>query len=141
MIKIIAGGRKSRGFVAEGVEEYARRLSGRFALEWRFVDDDKVDAAVAGLGADEFVILLDERGKNISSTELAEKIAGSMESGKRVVFVIGGAFGVNDVTRGRADFVWSLSRAVFPHELVRIIVAEQIYRARQILAGHPYHHE
>lgn len=140
MIKVIAGGRKSRGWVAEGCAEYEKRLSRYWGLEWRYVDDDKVDDAVVRLSADVFVILLDERGENISSVELSEMLVGHINSSREIVVVIGGAFGVSEETRRRANFVWSLSRLVFPHEIVRVLLAEQIYRAEQIALGRPYHH-
>ena len=63
------------------------------------------------------------------------------EQGKSLVLIIGGAYGVTEAVMERANLVWSLSRLVFPHQLVRLILAEQLYRAQQIAAGHPYHHQ
>jgi 23S rRNA (pseudouridine1915-N3)-methyltransferase len=142
MIRVIAGGRKSRGWVAEAVAEYEKRLGRYWALAWRWVDDDKVDATVAGLGKSDFVIVLDERGRNLSSPELSEVLVDRIErAAGDIVFVIGGAYGVSDSTRERANLVWSLSRLVFPHEMVRVLLAEQIYRAQEIAHGSKYHHE
>jgi 23S rRNA (pseudouridine1915-N3)-methyltransferase len=86
----------------------------------------------------DYVILLDERGKQLSSEKFAHKLASIHH--KTCVFIIGGAYGVDDSVRERADFVWSLSELVFPHQLVRLILAEQLYRAHCIQSSHPYHH-
>jgi 23S rRNA (pseudouridine1915-N3)-methyltransferase len=91
------------------------------------------------LKQDDFVILLDERGNNLSSPELAALLQGRGDH--QVVIIIGGAFGVTPELRERADVVWSLSRLVFPHQLVRLILAEQLYRAQEITRGGQYHHE
>ncbi|MDN6350790.1 MAG: 23S rRNA (pseudouridine(1915)-N(3))-methyltransferase RlmH, partial [Yaniella sp.] len=84
---------------------------------------------------------LDERGKNFSSPQLAGQLQQLFDTSHSVALVIGGAYGVNDQLRARADTVWSLSNLVFPHQLVRLMVAEQIYRAQEISAGRPYHHQ
>lgn len=87
------------------------------------------------------LILLDERGKLLSSPEWATAFQGLLNnSTKTLVLLIGGAYGVSDAVRAKADKVWSLSRLVFPHQLVRVIAAEQVYRAFSILANSPYHH-
>ncbi|MGE5327716.1 MAG: 23S rRNA (pseudouridine(1915)-N(3))-methyltransferase RlmH, partial [Thiobacillus sp.] len=90
---------------------------------------------------DDAVILLDEAGKLINSQDLSRKLTEYFNRSKNIVFVIGGAYGVHDALFERADFIWSLSPLVFPHQLVRLILTEQIYRAQEIDAGHPYHHE
>jgi 23S rRNA (pseudouridine1915-N3)-methyltransferase len=88
-----------------------------------------------------YLILLDERGKLLSSPEWASSFQGLMNtSTKTCVLLIGGAYGVSETIRKRADKVWSLSKLVFPHQLVRLIVAEQVYRAFSILNNSPYHH-
>jgi len=87
------------------------------------------------------VILLDERGKEFDSPALSGQFQALMSSGRRVVCIIGGAYGVNDELMARADLTWSLSPLVFPHQLVRLILAEQLYRAQCIATNHPYHHE
>jgi len=89
----------------------------------------------------DYVVLLDERGKMLSSPELAAVIEQRAINGaKKIHFVIGGAFGVNDAVRKRADLVWQLSKLVFPHQLVRLMLAEQVYRASTIIRGEKYHH-
>ena len=89
----------------------------------------------------EFVICCDERGKNISSREYSEMLSRAFLDSREVVILIGGAYGFSEEVRNRADFLWSFSKLVFPHMIARVVVAEQIYRASQIAAGGPYHHE
>lgn len=93
------------------------------------------------LQKDDFLILLDEKGKMISSVELSALLQQrTNESSKKLVFLIGGAFGVDASLRDRANFTWSLSKLVFPHMLVRLILAEQVYRACTIARNEKYHH-
>ncbi len=100
---------------------------------------DESEAILRRLKPDDVVILLDERGKNMSSPELSELILAHTD--RHIVFIIGGAYGVNEEVRRRADVLWSLSRLVFPHQLVRLILSEQLYRAQEIARGGKYHHE
>ena len=89
-----------------------------------------------------FLILLDEKGKMHDSIQWSQQFQLLMNRGiKTLVILIGGAFGVSDAIRRRADLCWSLSPLVFPHQLVRLIVAEQVYRAFSILNNSPYHHK
>jgi len=90
------------------------------------------------LNSDDFVILLDERGKNLSSPELSNLITDNIN--KHIIFIIGGAYGVTHELRQKSNVVWSLSNLVFPHQLVRLILAEQLYRAQEIHRGSHYHH-
>ncbi|OCX65318.1 23S rRNA (pseudouridine(1915)-N(3))-methyltransferase RlmH [Thioclava sp. SK-1] len=87
------------------------------------------------------LVTMDERGAIISSPELAEKLGNWRDTARDVCFVIGGADGIDPSLRNRADFAISLGKMVWPHMLVRVMLAEQIYRAGQILAGTPYHRE
>ena len=96
---------------------------------------------MARLAVDDFVILLDERGKILSSPELSETLRAPLEAGRDVVLVIGGAFGhFPEEMQARANLTWSRSKLVFPHQICRLVVAEQIYRAQEIYLGHSYHH-
>lgn len=91
---------------------------------------------------DAFVVVLDERGKTLGSTEFANALQAAMNNGKsHLQVVIGGAEGLTDGIRARADLMLAFGRMTWPHMLARIMVLEQVYRARQILAGHPYHRE
>ena len=142
MITIIAGGKKNNGWVCEACAEYEKRLHKPFLAEWVFVDESRLDEKVSRLNANDYLILLDEHGKILSSPELAGMISEPIEAGRNVVLVIGGAFGhFSEAILKRANFVWSLSRLVLPHQHCRVIVAEQLYRAQEIYLGHPYHHK
>jgi 23S rRNA (pseudouridine1915-N3)-methyltransferase len=94
------------------------------------------------LGKDDYLIALEERGKELSSESLADFIQKrSNESVRNLVFLIGGAFGLDEAVLKRANFKWSLSQLVFPHQLVRLILAEQVYRACTIIRNEKYHHK
>lgn len=94
------------------------------------------------LQANHTLVLLDERGKSLDSIQWAQQFQQFMNQGTRtLVILIGGAFGVSDAIREKASQVWSLSKLVFPHQLVRLILAEQVYRAFSILNNAPYHHQ
>jgi 23S rRNA (pseudouridine1915-N3)-methyltransferase len=113
-------------------------LSGKGA-ERRVVaqEGEKILAAIA---RDDYVVLLDEKGRQFSSPALAEFIGARQQAGrKRVAFIIGGFAGVSDAVRQSADLVWSLSQLTLPHEIARVVVTEQVYRAYTLLAGLPYH--
>lgn len=143
MIKIIAGGKKSAGWVLEAQQEYEKRLKKPFDIRWEIYEEEKLVKKLANweFKPQELVILADERGANISSVELSEKLVKAFNASREVVVIIGGAFGVSDEVRERADFVWSFSRLVFPHMLMRVMMVEQIYRAQEIAHGGKYHHE
>lgn len=143
MIKILAGGKKPSGAYLELISEYEKRLKKPFDLEWKFVDEEKLTAELRDwpFSGRDFVILCDERGKMMDSPEFAKVLENSFNYSKNVVFIIGGAYGFDDEIRSRADLVWSFSKLVFPHMLFRVMVAEQIYRAQEILGGGKYHHE
>ena len=143
MIHVIAGGKKHQDWVNMAISEYEKRLKKPFNIEWQFFEEDKLlkYLEVWPFSGYEFVIVLDERGTNISSVELANKLSQKFVDAKEVVILIGGAFGFTDKIRARANFVWSLSKLVFPHQLVRVMLSEQIYRAQEISLGGKYHHE
>ena len=143
MIKVIAGGKKSTGWVLEACTEYEKRLKKPFDITWEILDEEKLEKKLEKweFKTNQVVILADERGKNISSPELSDKLTKVFNSSSEAVIIIGGAFGVSEEVRSRADFVWSFSRLVFPHMLMRIMVTEQIYRAQEIANGGKYHHE
>ena len=141
MIKIIAGGKKHADWLRESCAEYEKRLRKPWQVEWQFVDEERISERVARLKQSDYMVLLDENGKMLSSPELSESLANVLENGRDVVVVIGGAFGhfAPEVV-ARANLVWSLSKLVFPHQICRLIVAEQIYRAQEIRNGGKYHH-
>ncbi|MBO4854995.1 23S rRNA (pseudouridine(1915)-N(3))-methyltransferase RlmH [Candidatus Saccharibacteria bacterium] len=141
MIRVIAGGKKHASWLAEACSEYEKRLRKPWALEWQFVEEDRLAERVARLKPEDFMVLLDENGKMLSSPELCQSLKMPLETGRDVVIVIGGAFGhFEPEIIERANMIWSLSKLVFPHQICRLIVAEQIYRAQEIYLGHAYHH-
>ena len=151
MIRIIAVGRKHEAWITDGLERYQKRLKAPWNVEWVLLPhsareglaarQEESGAILSRLKDDDFVILLDERGKLLDSPALSRQIEQTFPAGKSPVFVIGGAYGVDDSLTARANLVWSLSPLVFPHQLVRLLLIEQLYRAQEIAAGHPYHHE
>lgn len=151
MIRIIAVGKKHESWIAEGVERYQKRLRKPFDAEWVLLPHSAGDGPIARknesqgilsrLDDGDFVIVLDETGELLTSPKLASLCNHGFTAGQKIVMVIGGAYGVNDDLRARADLVWSLSPLVFPHQLVRLILIEQLYRAQEIASGHPYHHD
>ncbi len=141
MIKVIAGGKKHPSWLAETCAEYEKRLRKPFNLEWQFVDEAKLPEKVVQLKADEFMILMDEHGKMLNSPEFAAALKTPLEMGRNIVVVIGGAYGhFPPEMMERANLVWSLSKLVFPHQICRLILAEQVYRAQEIYLEHQYHH-
>ncbi len=151
MIRIIAIGKKHESWVAEGIGRYQERLKRPFVVEWVLLPhsllpndrarQEESQRIISHLNANDYVILLDERGKIIDSPALSKLLLVPLEGSKDIVIIIGGAYGVDDTVHTRANFVWSLSQLVFPHQLVRLMLSEQIYRAQEIAAGKPYHHE
>ena len=111
------------------------------SLEGQQARNEESQRILSKLRPTDTVILLDEMGTQFDSTALARTLDQLFTNGKSVVFVIGGAYGVSDELRSRADTVWSLSPLVFPHQLVRLILIEQLYRAQSIANGGRYHHE
>ncbi len=149
-------GKKNEDYVKAGVEDFTKRISRYFKAEWHFIPAPKNAAMLSEmdlkkreaetilqlLDKDDYLVLLDERGKQFSSEGLAGFLqTRANESTKQLVFLIGGAFGVDESIRGRANHTWSLSQLVFPHQLVRLILAEQVYRACTILKNEKYHHK
>lgn len=148
-------GKNHEPYVKEGVELFTKRISNYYPVEWNILPAPKNAAMLSEmdlkkkegemitglLHKEDHLVLLDEHGKQLSSEGLAEFIQKrANESTKTIVFLIGGAFGVSEAVKQRANFVWSLSRLVFPHQLVRLILAEQVYRACSINRNEKYHH-
>ena len=142
MIHIIAGGRKHLDWVNIAVSEYQKRLKKPFNIEWELIEEEKLNQYLAKwpFSGQQYVILLDERGRNLSSPELSGILSQQFVNSREVVIIIGGAFGVSEEIRQKTNLVWSLSRLVFPHQLVRLILVEQLYRAQEISRGGKYHH-
>jgi 23S rRNA (pseudouridine1915-N3)-methyltransferase len=140
-------------WVDEGAEEYAQRLRGRCALELKTLPlarrtattpveraiKDEGERLLAAVPPGAHVVALLEKGKPWSTQELAAKLDGWMQRGAPVVLLIGGPDGLSAECIARANERWSLSNLTLPHGLVRVVVAEALYRAWSLLENHPYH--
>jgi 23S rRNA (pseudouridine1915-N3)-methyltransferase len=151
-IRLIAVGQRPPEWVSRGFAEYARRLPREMPLELVEVlpaTRSKGPQALARkleaqrllgqVGSRDRVVALDERGEAWSTLALARNMDDWRMQGTDVTFLIGGADGLGDACRARADHVVSLSAMTLPHALVRVVVAEQVYRAWTVISGHPYH--
>lgn len=150
-VRVLAVGTRQPRWVNDGFSDYARRLPRGTGLVLEPVapapgtDDGargrEAEAArlLGRIGARERVVVLDPAGQALSTERFAARLEEWRLDGRDVTFVIGGASGLGDTVLARADFTWSLSPLTFPHGLVRVLLAEQFYRASAILAGHPYH--
>jgi len=139
----------------KAIDDFTKRINNYYSTEWLIIPPIKNAASLPEaefkkregrsilekINKDDFLILLDETGKQFSSVELANFLEQKSNAAARsIIFLIGGAFGVSDEIKQRANFTWSLSKLVFPHMLVRLILAEQVYRACTILRNEKYHH-
>ena len=142
MIKILAGGKPNANWTADAISEYEKRLRKPYDISWQFMSENKLSNYLEKwpFSGNDFVILLDERGANVTSPELSKKLETAFGSAKSVTIIIGGAFGVSDSVQRNADFILSFSKLVFPHQLARVMITEQIYRAQEISRGGKYHH-
>lgn len=139
----------------KAIDDFTKRINNYYKTEWLIIPplknaaslsanslkENEAQALLSKINKDDLLVLLDETGKQLSSVELANFISNKANMATRsVIFLIGGAFGVSDAIKQRADFTWSLSKLVFPHMIVRLILAEQVYRACTILRNEKYHH-
>jgi 23S rRNA (pseudouridine1915-N3)-methyltransferase len=137
-LTILAVGKLRDAWVKDAADEYLKRLRGKLPLEILEVKDDAELARKIPPRARLWA--LDERGKQLSSDELATTLKQAMNAGEHgIAFIIGGADGLPRVLVDKAHFTWSLGRLTLPHRLARIIVLEQLYRAQSIIRGEPYH--
>lgn len=153
-IRIVAIGSRMPGWVREGVDEYLKRFTGSLrvsvveieagarkggsAQQAREIEGQRLLAAVR---KDEYVVALDEHGTEMTTSALASWLGARMQAGRDLAFLIGGPDGHSAEVLARCDFKWALSKLTFPHALVRVILAEQLYRAHSVLSNHPYHRE
>ena len=148
-------GTRPPGWVREAYADYTRRLGSRLKLTLVEIEPGARSAGqsprkaietearklLSALRPDEWVVALDESGTEMSTRELAAWLDGRMREGQDLAFLIGGPDGFAEEVRARGDFSLSLSRLTLPHALVRVVLAEQLYRAMSILSHHPYHRD
>lgn len=152
-ISLVSIGDRMPSWVQQGFQEYQKRIRGRLSLELvelssvkrgksadvsRIIraEEEKIMAAIPD---NHRIVALDRKGKSWSTLELSGKLETWMDEGRRVALVIGGPEGLSNEFLTRAEETWSLSALTFAHPLVRVLVAEQIYRSQSILDGAPYH--
>lgn len=155
-IELAVIGKTSIGYLKQGIEEYIKRLKHYVPFEIKYIDDIKntkntsedqqkrTEGAkiLSLLDKSDFVVLLDEHGKEYTSMQYSSYIQKRMLSGtKKVVFVIGGPYGFSQEVYDRANDKISFSKMTFNHEMIRLIFTEQLYRAYTIINHEPYHHE
>lgn len=152
-IRLIAVGTKMPAWVEQGWQEYVKRLPREISLELVEIPlgtrtkssstataiAKESDAILQAIGANDKVIALEVKGKDWSTEQLSDQLAHWQMDGDNVSLLVGGPDGLSDACRSRAQVHWSLSRLTLPHPLVRVLLAEQVYRAWTILANHPYH--
>jgi 23S rRNA (pseudouridine1915-N3)-methyltransferase len=152
-IRLIAVGDRQPSWVDDAFGQY----SARFPREWKFrldaiptvrrnkndksrqAMDSEGDSILARLASDEQAILLDERGKQMTSKALSTQMSEWQADGRDLCFIIGGPDGVPESVRQRADRMWSMSELTLPHGIARVLLSEQLYRSWSLQAGHPYH--
>ena len=152
-IRLICVGSKMPGWVSEGYREYSRRLGGDVKLDLveiplgkrtkgsdvQRLQEKEAGLMLAAVGANDLVVTLEVPGKAWSTEKLATNMGDWLHSGRNVCLMVGGPEGLHTSCLARADLRWSLSPLTLPHPLVRVVVAEQLYRAWSILHHHPYH--
>ena len=155
-VTLICVGKVKEKFYRDAIKEYEKRLGAYIKLNTIEISDEKVkvenDSEIAltmekegnnilsKIKDNQYVITLEILGKNLSSEEFASKIDNLMLTGKSdVVLVIGGSYGLSDSVKKRSDFALSFSRMTFPHQMMRVVLLEQVYRAYRIIIGASYH--
>jgi 23S rRNA (pseudouridine1915-N3)-methyltransferase len=148
-------GKEHEPYIKAGTDDFTRRIARYYPVEWKLIAPPRHAATLSAadlkkkegeiildaLTKDDWLVALDERGKQMTSEGLAELLqARANESVRQLVFLIGGIYGLDETVLKRADHRWSLSLLTFPHQLVRLILAEQVYRACSILRNERYHH-
>lgn len=151
-ISLLVVGKTSFPYIQQGIEDYAKRLKRWIDFEITVIKDCKLQEVerikkqeaeylYEKIDDQDFVILLDERGRHFSSLEFAKKIEEFQERNKKIVFVIGGAYGFDNSIYDRANVQLSFSDMTFSHQIIRLMFMEQLYRAYTIIQGLPYHHQ
>lgn len=151
-IVILSVGKRPESGIQALIDDYEKRFAREYQVQWQYLSasksNDKLqcqneesNSLLKLLMPTDQVVLLDERGEQKDNQEFAEVFGRLASAHGRLVFIVGGAYGVNEALRGRADFLWSLSKLVLPHRLIRLVLIEQLYRTVMVAKGHPYHHD
>jgi 23S rRNA (pseudouridine1915-N3)-methyltransferase len=155
-IECWAIGKSHESYITEGVSDFTRRIENYYPVAWRLfslkkntgnfstlkLKQEESALILAAIKTEDWLVTLDENGKSLSSRELAAFIQDrGNERVKKLIFLIGGAYGLDETLLKKSKFVWSLSELTFPHQLVRLLLAEQIYRACSISRNENYHHD
>lgn len=153
---LLVVGKTATGYLKQGIDEYVNRLSHYISFDIQYIADAKNtkklteaqqkqvegESILQRFEASDYVVLLDEHGKEYTSMEFSTYVQKRMSSGaRRIVFVVGGPYGFSEDVYKRANDKLSLSKMTFSHEMIRLIFTEQLYRACTILNHEPYHHE
>lgn len=151
-IQLWSVGKNHEGYVSEGIEMFTKRINHYCEANWvllpttkatlpALIKKEESEKVLQRLQQDDYLILLDERGMNWNNQDIAKQIEKCQTKAvKQLIFLIGGAYGVDARILSRANATWSLSKLVFPHMIVRLILSEQIYRSFTILRNEKYHH-
>ena len=154
-IQLWSVGKDHESYIRPGVEDFTKRISRYYPVEWMILSPPRNagtlshadlkkkegDMLLEALAKEDHLVALDEKGRQQSSEDLARFIqTRGNESVRNLIFLIGGAYGLDDRVLQRANYKWSLSQLTFPHQLVRLILAEQLYRACTIQRNEKYHH-
>ena len=151
-IRILVIGKAHDKMFVSAIAEYEKRLATHLKVQW-IITPPKTEATnlmsiasesntiLASLKEAEFVILLDEHGESMTSPKFSKTLTDAMANNKNVALIIGGAYGVSDELKVRANAVVSFGRMVLPHQLMRLVLIEQLYRAVSIYNGSGYHHD
>jgi 23S rRNA (pseudouridine1915-N3)-methyltransferase len=145
-ILCVSVGKKHDKDLAVAIERYEKRLKKHCDFSWQIIPTSNVDTESSAiervLKTEDYVVLLDEHGVQLNNQQVAEQIETVQNEGqKRLVIVIGGAYGVNHQLMTRANLTLSLSPLVLPHQIVRLLIVEQLYRTYSIMSGGKYHHQ
>jgi 23S rRNA (pseudouridine1915-N3)-methyltransferase len=153
--QFISIGKPHGNNLKSAIDDFTKRINNYYKTEWTILPparnaaslsvnnlkENEAQILLSKIKTEDSLILLDETGKQLSSVELSNFIEQKANASTRsLIFLIGGAYGVSDAIKQRANFTWSLSKLVFPHMIVRLILAEQVYRACTILRNEKYHH-
>jgi 23S rRNA (pseudouridine1915-N3)-methyltransferase len=154
-VRLIAVGSRMPKWVREAYDDYITRLSSGLKVSLVEIEpglrsggrppqkamESEAQKLLGAVRKDEYVVVLDERGAEMTTRELAAWLKARMQDGRDLAFLVGGPDGFAPEVLARSDLKWSLSRLTFPHALVRVVLAEQLYRAHGVLTHHPYHRD